>query len=146
MAPALYLSGEDVDAIAPLLRLERYGAGEVVQRPLVIPDGMRYIVSGSAALSTPVEVGAEVTFGNLDAGDVLGLTALTRQGVSARITATTDLAVLLVPTAVLDTLVKTRPRLARDIGVEIDNRLGMARVALEHVGVHVDAGSSRLIA
>lgn len=146
VAPALYLTGEDVDAIAPRLRLERYGAGEVVQRPLVIPDGMRYIVSGSAALSTPAEVGAEVNFGNLDPGDVLGLTALTRQGVSARITATTDLAVLFVPTAVLDALVKTRPRLARDIGVEIDNRLGMARAALENVGVHVDSGSSRLIA
>lgn len=146
VAPALYLSPDDLAVIAPRLRLERYGAGEVVQRPLVVPDGMRYIVSGTATLTTQVEVGAEVTFGTLSRGDVLGLTALTRQGVSARITASTDLAVLLVPTAVLDELVKTRPRLARDIGQEIDNRLGQAKAALRTVGVVVESGSSRLIA
>lgn len=145
VAPALYLTAEDIDAIAPQLRLERYGAGEVVQRPLVVPDGMRYVVSGTATISTPVDVGAEVTFAVLDRDDVLGLTALTRQGVSARIVATTDLAVLFVPTAVLDQLVKTRPKLARDIGLEIDNRLVQAREALSRVGVDVKT-SSRLIA
>lgn len=145
VAPALYLSPAEVEALAPRLRLERYGAGEVVQRPLAVPDGMRYIVSGTATISTPVDVGAEVTFAVLDRGDVLGLTALTRQGVSARIVATTDLAVLFVPTAVLDQLVKTRPRLARDIGQEIDNRLGQAREALGRVGVEVPT-TSRLIA
>lgn len=146
VSAALYLRAEDVDVIAPRLRLERYGAGEVVQRPLVVPDGMRYIVSGTATLSTPIDVGAEVSFGTLSRGDVLGLTALTRQGVSARITAATDLAVLLVPTEVLDELVKTRPRLARDIGQEIDNRLGQAKLALQAAGVVVESGSSRLIA
>jgi small-conductance mechanosensitive channel len=146
VAPALYLNPAEVPVIAPRLRLERYGAGEVVQRPLIVPEGMRYVVSGTATLSTPAEVGAEVTFGTLTRGDVLGLTALTRQGVSARVTATTDLAVLFVPTAVLDDLVKTRPRLARDIGLEIDNRLSRAKGALQLAGVSVDSDSSRLIA
>lgn len=145
VAPALYLAPEELDALVPQVRLERYGAGEVVQRPLVVPDGMRYVVSGTATLTTPVDVGAEVTFAVLDRDDVLGLTALTRQGVSARIVATTDLAVLFVPTAVLDRLVKTRPKLARDIGLEIDNRLRQAREALARVGVDVPT-SSRLIA
>lgn len=145
VAPALYLTAEDIAVIAPQVRLERYGAGEVVQHPNVVPEGMRYIVSGSAAIGTPIETGAEVRFGVLDRDDVLGLTALTRQGVSARITATTDLAVLYVPVAVLDGLVKTRPRLARDIGQEIDNRRGLAYKALEAAGVDVPKGA-RLIA
>lgn len=144
-APALYLSAEDVEAIAPQLRLERYGAGEVVQRPLAVPDGMRYVVSGTASISTPVESGGDVTFALIDRDDVVGLTALTRQGVAARITATSDLAVLFVPTAVLDQLVKTRPRLARDIGIEMDNRQARAREALRSAGVE-DPGSTSLMA
>jgi small-conductance mechanosensitive channel len=135
VAPALYLTGEDIEVVAPQVRLERYGAGEVVQYPNAVPDGMRYIVSGTAAIATPIDAGAEVRFANLDRDDVVGLTALTRQGVNTRVIATTDLAVLFVPVGVLDGLVKSRPRLARDIGQEIDNRLGLAMKALEAAGV-----------
>jgi CRP-like cAMP-binding protein len=145
VAPALYLTQEDVEVVAPQARLERYGEGEVVQHPLVVPDGMRYIISGTASIATPIEAGAEVRFSSLHRHDVLGLTALTRQGVSSRVTATSDLAVLFVPTAVLDGLVKTRPRLARDIGQELDNRRTLAYKALVAAGVDVPAGS-RLIA
>ncbi|CAN5318266.1 mechanosensitive ion channel family protein [soil metagenome] len=145
VAPALYLTQEDVAVVAPQARLERYGEGEVVQHPLVVPDGMRYIMSGSASIATPIEAGAEVRFATLNRHDVLGLTALTRQGVSARVTALTDLAVLFVPVEVLDGLVKTRPKLARDIGQEIDNRRALAYKALAAAGVEVPPGS-RLIA
>lgn len=141
VAPALYLPPDEIDVIAPRVRLERYGAGEVVQHPFAVPDGMRYVVSGTAAIATPVEAGAEVPFAVLDRDDVLGLTALTRQGVAARITATTDLAVLFVPVGVLDELVATRPRLARDIGQEIDNRRRLARAALLAAGIEVPTGS-----
>ncbi len=135
VARALYLTPEDIDTIAPQLTLERYGAGEVVQRPFVVPTGMRYVVSGTATISSPVAGGGDVPFAVLDRDDVLGLTALTRQGVTARVVATTDLAVLFVPVGVLDQLVKTRPRLARDIGQELDNRLQQAREALRSAGV-----------
>jgi small-conductance mechanosensitive channel len=141
VAPALYLTPEDVGVLAPQARLERYGSGEVVQHPNVVPEGMRYIVSGTASIGTPLDAGAEVTFAMLDRDDVLGLTALTRQGVSARVTATSDLAVLLIPVAVLDRLVKTRPRLARDIGQEIDNRRSLADKALEAIGADVPTGA-----
>ena len=145
VAPALYLTQEDVAVVGPQARLERYGEGEVVQHPFTVPDGMRYIVSGTASIAAPVEAGAEVRFGNLDRHDILGLTALTRQGAAARVTATSDLAVLFVPTAVLDGLVKTRPKLARDIGQEIDNRRKLADKALDAAGVAAPAGS-RIIA
>jgi CRP-like cAMP-binding protein len=145
VAPALYLSEEDIPVIAQQLRLERYGEGEVVQYPHLVPDGMRFIMEGTATLATPVDAGAEIRFAVLDQNDSLGLTALTRQGVAAKIVAATDLGVLFVPVAVLDTLVKTRPRLARDIGIELDNRRGMAAKALEAAGVEMPP-SWRLIA
>jgi small-conductance mechanosensitive channel len=144
-AAALYLAEDDIPIVAQQVRLERFGAGEVVQYPDVVPDGMRYIMTGTATIATPLEAGAEVRFAVLDHDDVLGLTALTRQGVAARITAATDLSVLFVPVAVLDGLVKSRPRLARDIGQEIDNRLGQATKALAAAGVPVPRGA-RLIA
>lgn len=140
VAPALYLTPEDVLVVTQQSRLERWGEGEVVQHPLTVPDGMRYIVSGTATIATPLDVGAEVRFAALDRDDVIGLTALTRQGVSAKITATSDLAVLFVPVAVLDALVKTRPRLARDIGQEIDNRRTLASAALSSAGVVAPRG------
>ncbi|NYF08867.1 small-conductance mechanosensitive channel [Leifsonia sp. AK011] len=135
LAPALYLSEEDVEAIAPQVTLERYGEGETVQHIGQVPNGMRYVVSGSAILSVMATTGQEVSFALLDRDDVLGLTALTRQGVAARARATSDLAVLFVPVAVLDLLVKTRPRLARDVGLAIDHRASQAAAAFAAAGV-----------
>jgi small-conductance mechanosensitive channel len=145
LAPALYVNASEVAAIAPRVTLERYGAGEILQHPFAVPDGMRYIVSGSATIATPVDGGGELRFSALDRGDVIGLTALTRQGPAAVVTATTEVAVLFVPVAVLDELVTTRPRLARDIGKEMDNRRTLAFSALSAAGVELPSGS-RIIA
>lgn len=134
-ASALYLSPDDIEAIADQVTLERYGAGETVQHAGDVPNGMRYLLDGVAVLSITAKSGEEVPFGVLNPGDVLGLTALTRQGVAARGTATTDLAVLFVPLAVLDALVRTRPRLARDVGTAIDLRQSQATAALETAGL-----------
>ncbi|MDQ2699649.1 MAG: mechanosensitive ion channel, partial [Actinomycetota bacterium] len=134
-APDLYLNPEDLFALQTQVRLERYGEGEVIQRPQEVPDGHRYIISGSCQMAAPIEEGAEMPFATFEPGDVMGLTALTRQGLAARVTALTDVAVLFVPVAVLDELVKTRPRLARDIGQELDNRRTWAKAALGSVGV-----------
>jgi CRP-like cAMP-binding protein len=117
------------------VRLERYGEGEVVQRVGTVPDGMRFILSGTVALAAPVATGGELPVSQLGRKDVLGLAALTRQTVAVSATAASDLAVLFVPVAVLDTLVKTRPALARDIGVEIDNRRVRAVAALQRAGL-----------
>lgn len=134
-APALYISRDEAEALADRVRLERYGEGEVVQRVATVPDGMRFILSGTVALAAPVASGGELPVSQLGRKDVLGLAALTRQAVAVSATASSDLAVLFVPVAVLDTLVKTRPALARDIGVEIDNRRSRALAALQGAGL-----------
>ena len=134
-APDLYLAPEDFAVVKAQVKLERYGVGEVVQRPNEVPNGHRYIISGTCQMAAPVEAGADLPFAKFESGDVMGLTALTRQGLAARVSALTDVAVLFVPVAVLDELVKTRPRLARDIGQELDNRRTWAKAALDSVGV-----------
>lgn len=140
-APTLYLSQEDIPVMAQKVRLERYGAGEIVQRVGEVPDGHRYVLSGSTTMATPTASGGLVPFATMDEGDVLGLSALTRQGLQASQIADTDLAVLFVPVAVLDELVKTRPKLARDVGAELDNRRVLAAAALEAVGEKSTAGT-----
>jgi CRP-like cAMP-binding protein len=134
-APALYMSREEAQALADQVRLERYGEGEIVQRVGAVPDGMRFILSGTVTLAAPVTGGGELPVSQLVRKDVLGLAALTRQAVAVSATASSDLAVLFVPVAVLDTLVKTRPALARDIGVEIDNRRVRTVAALKRAGI-----------
>ena len=133
-APSLYVSREEAAALADQVRLERYGEGEVVQRVGTIPDGMRFILTGTVQLATPIPAGGELPVSQLGRKDVLGLAALTRQAVAVSATASSDLAVLWVPVAVLDRLVKTRPALARDIGTEIDNRRNRTLTALVKAG------------
>lgn len=138
IAGAVSLSADDIEALAGQVSLERFGAGETVQHVGEVPTGMRYILAGTAVLSVTARTGEEISFAVLDRDDVLGLTALTRQGVAARATATSDLSVLYLPLVVLDALVRTRPRLARDVGVAIDHRKAQATAALEAAGLSAD--------
>jgi CRP-like cAMP-binding protein len=123
------------------VRIERYGEGELVQKLGQVPDGVRVILEGVVELQIPALQGAVVPVVQLKRDDLLGLTALTRQAVGASATALEDVAVLYIPVTIVDTLVKTRPGLARDIGSAIDYRQGLGKRALsEHGEVHaVDA-------
>jgi CRP-like cAMP-binding protein len=111
---------------------------------MLVPDAMRYFISGTASLTYPAK-GGDIVVETLSHASVLGLTALTRQPVVTTAVALTDVEVLKVPVAVLDTLVKTRPDLARDIGVELDHRRALADAALKAVGVE-EAEDSSMIA
>lgn len=136
VAPALYLSNEDALKFRQDVVLERYGAGEVVQPRGSVPEGMRFILSGTAALAVRAVDGGEVPVTELGRLEIIGLTSLTRQAVSASITAVTDLAVILVPNTVLDQFVESNPDLALNIGTEIDNRRAKTKAVLGELGVH----------
>jgi small-conductance mechanosensitive channel len=144
-AHPLYLSREDAAALRPRVTLERYGAGEFVQHALTVPNGMRYIVSGTATLSAPVPDGGELPVTRLGRNEIIGLAALTRQAAASSVVAVTDLAVLFIPVAVLDGIVRTRPDLARDIGTEIDHRRDKSNLALAAAG-YAEHASTALIA
>ena len=134
VAPYLYLTPEDVETYTHHVKLERYGDGETVQRIGSIPDGLRIIVSGVAQLSVPGPEGAQYPVAQLKKDDLLGLTALTRQAVAVTVTVVDELAVLHIPVAIVDTLVKTRPALARDIGLAIDHRQQIGAKVLAEAG------------
>lgn len=141
LAPRFYLAPEEAAGLLDQgVRLERFGAGEAVQRAGTVPDGIRIIVSGVVELSVPGSQGSRVPVTQLQRDDVLGITALTRQVVGADVVALGDLAVLFVPTAVIDALVRARPALARDIGQAIDSRQDLGEKALSLAGEKSLAG------
>lgn len=132
---ALYLSHAEVMKLRPQVMLERYGSGEVIQHIGTVPQGMRFILTGTASLAVIGSDGTEVAVAELGRLEIIGLGTLTRQAVSASVTASNDLAVLLVPNTVLDTLVNSKPELALDIGIEIDNRTTKAQARLKELGL-----------
>ena len=134
LAPRFQISPEEAEAVIGAVRLERYGEGELVQKAGSIPDGVRVIIEGVVDLQVPGSLGAVVPVVQLKRDDLLGLTALTRQTVGASATALTDVAVLYLPVGIVDTLVKTRPGLARDIGSAIDYRQDLGERALSAHG------------
>jgi small-conductance mechanosensitive channel len=134
LAPRFEISRDEAEGMLDQVRIERYGEGEVLQKPGQVPDGVRVILEGVAELQVPASQGAVVPVVQLKRDDLLGLTALTRQTVGASATALSDVAVLYIPVAIVDTLVKTRPGLARDIGSAIDYRQGLGTRALVEYG------------
>lgn len=134
LAPRFQLDATGVDAIVDQCRLERYGEGEVIQKAGQVPDGVRIVVDGVVELQVPATQGAVVPVLQLKRDELIGLTALTRQAVGAMGTALTDVALLYIPVAIVDDLVKTRPGLARDIGAAIDHRQGIGEKALATYG------------
>jgi len=134
LAPRFQISADDAESLVEHVRLERYGEGEVVQKVGIIPDGVRVLVEGVIELQVPASLGAVVPVVQLKRDELLGLTALTRQAVGALGTAVTAVAVLYIPVALVDALVKTRPALARDIGSAIDQRQDLGERALSTYG------------
>lgn len=135
LAPRFYLPPDEAVQLAREgARLQRYGAGEIVQRAGSVPDGVRIIISGTVELKVPASNGARLPVAKMSRDDVLGVTALTRQIAGAEVVALTDLDVLYVPTSVIDGLVHTNPALARDMGQAIDTRHQLVVKALQDAG------------
>ena len=135
VAPTIQISGEDAAAIQPRVFLERYGAGELLQKAGIVPDGLRIIVEGSVSLEAPLQDGGRLPIVRLGRRDMLGMSSITREPVSTSAVAITDATVLVLPIALLDELVATRPSLAREIGRALDNRSRQAKEAAEAAGL-----------
>lgn len=121
IAPTLYLGTDDAVALRPVVRLERYAAGETIMRPGVVPRSLRFVLSGSVELRVPFE-DEQLPASRVEAGDYVGQTALTREVVQTNQVALTEVTVLVVPVEAIDTIVRSSPQLAKDIGAVIDRR------------------------
>ena len=137
ISPSLSLRPEDAAALATTARLERYCAGEVILRPGVVPHATRFILAGRVMLGVPTDSGF-VQITELRRNDAVGLTALTRGATISRAIALTEVEVVWIPVEVLDEIVRSHPVLAREIVRENENRVRLARSALQAVGEVLD--------
>jgi len=134
VAPTSHLGDSERELVLSTSRLERYGAGEIVLPSGVLPDEIRFIVSGHASLAVEA-AGGRIPFGTAEPGDYIGQTALTRERTLTTAVAADLLTVLIVPLATVDTLVGSRPRLAAEIGSSIELKRKAAAEALATAGV-----------
>ena len=134
IASTLHLRDEDIEVLATTARLVRYGVGEVVLPSGAVPDVVSVVLSGRAALALEVD-GARVDFGSAEPGEIIGHTALTRERSQAVTVASEILTVVEVPVPAVDALIRSRPRLAAEIGESLEIKRQLAAGRLAELGI-----------
>ncbi len=134
IAPTLHLREEDTESLLASARLERYGIGETVLPSGVIPDEVKVVLSGRAALAIDID-GGRIEFATVEKGDLIGQTALTRERTQAVTVAGEILTVVVIPLATVDGLIRTRPRLASEIGESLELKRRLAAETLAGLGI-----------
>ncbi|MDX1892117.1 mechanosensitive ion channel family protein [Mycolicibacterium sp. 050158] len=130
VAPTLRLSGDDQAELIPNAMLERYGAGEVIQRAGEVPDRMSFIVSGRVRLTGEADDGTQIAIATLDEGGFLGQSTLTRQPVIGSAHAVDEVTVVQVERSYVEMMVQRNPLLLQEFGRTIEERRANARKAL----------------
>lgn len=130
VAPTLRLSGEDQTELIPNAMLERYGAGEVIQRSGEVPDRMSFIVSGRVRVTGEADDGTQIAISTLDEGGFLGQSTLTRQPVIGSAHAVDEVTVVQVERDYVEKMVQRNPLLLQEFGRAIEDRRASARKAL----------------
>ncbi|MCS5734378.1 mechanosensitive ion channel domain-containing protein [Herbiconiux daphne] len=130
VASTLRIPVDGVEVLIESCRIERYAAGEIVQREGLVPSGIQVVIEGSIGLFVVVGGPVPVALGSLDGGEYVGQTALTRERTLTRAVAESPLTVLRVPTGVIDSLVQKHPALAKEISQTIERRRSKAREAV----------------
>jgi len=130
-ARTLRIAGDEIARIALGATVHRYGVGEVIQRIGQVPDALLVIEHGTIATVFDTGAGAEVPVARLGAGEYLGMGVLTRQPVMSGAVAVTEVTVLALPPAVMETLIRAHPELARELGEVIDSRRAQVQRMLD---------------
>ena len=125
IAGTLHLHDDDLEAMLQGSHLERFGVGEVVLPSGVVPDEVRVVVSGRAVRALEI-AGGRVDYATAETGDIIGQTALTRERTQAVTVAGEILTVVVLPLATVDELIRTRPRLAAEIGESLELKRKLA--------------------
>jgi small-conductance mechanosensitive channel len=126
VAATLRIPLDGIDPLVDRCRIERYAAGEVVQREGDVPTSIRVILDGTIGRFVVIE-GGTLPIDSLDRGEYVGQTALTRERTLTRSVAESPLTVLRVPSDLIDALVQKHAGLAKEIGQTIDRRRAKAR-------------------
>lgn len=138
VAGALHLSPEDVTELAPSMVLDRYAGGETLIRAGERPTSLWFVTAGRIALAVPDGSSLDlIGFEQVGAGEPVDFAALTGEPSRVTATALSPVTVLVVPLAVVDSLVGDRPQLARALSTAADARRQVVATAM--------AGAARVV-
>lgn len=129
VAPTLHIPAAEIAAATPHCHIERFAAGEVVQRDGTVADAVRVLLEGTLEYSVVVD-GVLTPLNTLTEGEYVGQTALTRERSLGRSVAAEPVTVLRIDADLVEVLASRHSQLARDIGQTIDRRRTAAREAL----------------
>lgn len=122
IAGSLGLDAPTTEALVAAGRRLTFAQGEIVQSAGSVPDAVAFVTDGALALTAVTDDGMQVTVAQLDVGDYIGTTALTRQRVLTGAVALRDTTLLSVPRDVMAAVVHRNPQLARMLGEAIELR------------------------
>lgn len=127
VADQLYIDDDQVLELVPYAHVERYAAGEVVQRPgAVVPD-TRFILAGRVRSDLPDPVLGLIPVMEMETGDVFGGLTVLADRTSLRIVATEDLHLISITRDALERLIDRKPRLAQWFGEIAERRATQLR-------------------
>ncbi|TGD88464.1 mechanosensitive ion channel [Mycolicibacterium sp. CH28] len=123
VAPRLRLNRDDQQELVKHARIERFGAGELVQRSGEVPTGMKFVVAGELQLiAAAAEDGSEVIAGSFERGSFIGQSTLTRQRAIGSTYAVDEVTVVAVGREQIEEIVQDNPLLLQEFGRAIEQR------------------------
>ncbi len=142
IAPILRASSSELETLLPQVKVNRYGADEVMQHSGETPSAMSFIVKGRVRLVVSGTDGALIPLTTLHEGDFIGQTALTREPVTGNAYAIGEVTMLRIERKTLEQLVFRKPDLLQDLSQAIDERRERARIAANQAGQATAAADS----
>ncbi|MGV1086421.1 MAG: mechanosensitive ion channel domain-containing protein [Mycobacterium sp.] len=130
IAASLGLGPEAAATMLAGARLLPFAEGETIQQPNSVPTSVGFIVGGEVGTFVTAADGRRLSLGDLEVGDYIGGTALTRQRMITGVLALTDTTLVAVSREAMNTVIQQDHRLARQIGETIELRRRAAREAL----------------
>ena len=136
VAPTLRLTAEQQAAMVPHSRIERYGAGELIQAAGTVPDGMSFIISGTVLLTADAADGTRTEVGTFEAGTFIGQSTLIRHPVTGSVLAYDEATLIHVHRDAIERVVQKNPVLLQEFGRSIDeHRSAVLRALAEQQAV-----------
>ncbi len=111
-------------------RLLPFAEGEIIQPVNSVPKAVGFITEGEVGTFVTAADGRRLSLGELEVGDYIGATSLTRQRMITGVIALADTTIVAVSREAMNTVVQQDHRLARQFGDTIELRRRAAREAL----------------
>ena len=130
IATSMGLSPDAAATMVAGARLLPFAAGEIIQPVNSVPNSVGFIAEGEVGTFVGAPDGRRLSLGDLEVGDYIGATALTRQRMITGMVALTDATIVAVSREAMNTVVQQDHRFARQLGDTIELRRRAAREAL----------------